>query len=71
METTLRSIKKVSASEFSILEGDNIVGSIKKTADKSGHRCYGVFFDGKKQMLFSTLDTAKAVAERIQDSDFQ
>ncbi len=42
----------------------------EKTADKSGHRCYGVFFDGKTQMLFSSLDTAKAVAERIQDSDF-
>jgi hypothetical protein len=68
---TIRRAKTSNASEYSILENGNRVGFIKKTTDKAGHPCFGVFLGARSAMLFCTFATAKAVAERFQESDFQ
>lgn len=73
METlrTIRKAKTSNASEYSILENGNRVGFIKKTTDKIGHSCFGVFFQFKKEpMFFGSLATARAVAENYRESDF-
>ena len=68
----MRTVTKVKGkNEHSIRSEGLEVGKIMKTQDKTGHTCFGVFFQFKKEpMFFGSFATAKAVAENYNESDF-
>jgi hypothetical protein len=57
-------------SSYHIIEDGEVVGYIDRTTDKTGHKCWGVFFEFKKPMLTSSFVCATAIAESYQENDF-
>ena len=57
-------------SSYHIIEDGEVVGYIDRTTDKTGHKCWGVFFEFKKPMLTSSFVCAAAIAEYYQEGDF-
>ncbi len=55
---------------YNIIEDGNVVGYIDRTKDKTGHKCWGVFFESAKPMFTSSFFSATAIAEYYQEGDF-
>jgi hypothetical protein len=65
----MRTVKPGTNNKYDIWLDEEVVGTIKKTEDKTGHKCWGVFFNELPPKFCGSFASAVAVAKYYDDCD--